>query len=141
MTVIAGTPLYPHSIAFALHALYPRSPRETPRHRVPPRLRILHVRPRHSHSSAPPRPPREASIRVPPVPLPTYLGPVMRHLPYFLALSLLLPACSTHKHVASSHPNGKPEVVIYMKGQGEEAEKVMEKVYYPERPDGIRGPL
>ena len=47
-----------------------------------------------------------------------------------LGLSLLLASCSTHKHVASSHPNGKPEVVIYMKGKGEEAEKVMEKVYY-----------
>ena len=40
-------------------------------------------------------------------------------------------ACSTHRHVASSHPNGKPEVVIYLKGEGDEAEKVMEKVYYP----------
>ena len=51
------------------------------------------------------------------------------------ALSLLpalfLVACSTHKYVASTHPNGKPEVVIYMKGEGDEAEKVMEKVYYP----------
>lgn len=44
---------------------------------------------------------------------------------------VLLTACSTHKHVASSHPNGKPEVVIYLKGEGDEAEKVMEKVYYP----------
>jgi antitoxin component YwqK of YwqJK toxin-antitoxin module len=48
-----------------------------------------------------------------------------------LAALLLLAACSTHKYVASSHGNGKPEVVIYMKGKGEEAEKVMEKVYYP----------
>ena len=47
-----------------------------------------------------------------------------------LLLSLLLMACGTSKFVASSHPNGKPEVVIYMKGKGEEAEKVMEKVYY-----------
>lgn len=42
-----------------------------------------------------------------------------------------LVACSTHKYVAASHPNGKPEVVVYMKGKGEEAVKVMEKVYYP----------
>ncbi|MEO8068662.1 MAG: hypothetical protein ABI599_13285 [Flavobacteriales bacterium] len=48
-----------------------------------------------------------------------------------LSLLLLLAACSTKKFTASSHPNGKPEVVIYMKGDGEEAEKVMEKVYYP----------
>jgi len=46
-------------------------------------------------------------------------------------LVLALGACSTHKYVASSHGNGKPEVVIYMKGKGEEAVKVMEKVYYP----------
>ena len=26
-----------------------------------------------------------------------------------LGLSLVLTSCSTHKHVASSHPNGKPE--------------------------------
>ncbi len=44
---------------------------------------------------------------------------------------LFLSACSTHKFVAASHPNDKPEVVIYMKGKGEEAVKVMEKVYYP----------
>jgi antitoxin component YwqK of YwqJK toxin-antitoxin module len=44
---------------------------------------------------------------------------------------LLLSACSTHKFVAASHPNDKPEVVIYMKGKGEDAVKVMEKVYYP----------
>lgn len=44
---------------------------------------------------------------------------------------LLLSSCGTHKFVAASHPNGKPEVVIYMEGKGEEAEKVMEKVYYP----------
>ena len=48
-----------------------------------------------------------------------------------LVLLLLLASCSTHRFVASQHPNGKPEVVIYMKGKGEEAEKVMEKVYYP----------
>lgn len=66
----------------------------------------------------------------------------MGPLPYFsrtmtlratiqLLPALLLLACSTHKYVASTHPNGKPEVVIYMKGDGDEAEKVMEKVYYP----------
>ena len=44
--------------------------------------------------------------------------------------TLVLVSCSTHKFVAASHPNGKPEVVIYMKGEGDEAEKVMEKVYY-----------
>lgn len=44
--------------------------------------------------------------------------------------ALLLSACSTHRYVAASHPNGKPEVVVYMKGKGEEAVKVMEKVYY-----------
>lgn len=43
---------------------------------------------------------------------------------------VLLASCSTHKFVAASHPNGKPEVVIFMKGEGDEAEKVMEKVYY-----------
>jgi antitoxin component YwqK of YwqJK toxin-antitoxin module len=49
----------------------------------------------------------------------------------FLLLALLtLTACSTHRYVAASHPNGKPEVVVYMKGKGEEAVKVMEKVYY-----------
>jgi antitoxin component YwqK of YwqJK toxin-antitoxin module len=49
----------------------------------------------------------------------------------FLVLALLtLTACSTHRYVAASHPNGKPEVVVYMKGKGEEAVKVMEKVYY-----------
>lgn len=48
-----------------------------------------------------------------------------------LLATTLLAACGTHRFVASTHPNGKPEVVIYMKGKGEEAEKVMEKVYYP----------
>lgn len=52
-------------------------------------------------------------------------------LPPLLLPVVLLAACGTHKYVASSHPNGKPEVVIYMKGKGEEAVKVMEKVYYP----------
>jgi antitoxin component YwqK of YwqJK toxin-antitoxin module len=48
-----------------------------------------------------------------------------------LLLPVLLLACSTKKFVAASHPNGNPEVVIYMKGKGEDAVKVMEKVYYP----------
>jgi antitoxin component YwqK of YwqJK toxin-antitoxin module len=50
---------------------------------------------------------------------------------HLLPLLLLLVSCSTHRFVASQHPNGKAEVVIYMKGKGEEAEKVMEKVFYP----------
>jgi antitoxin component YwqK of YwqJK toxin-antitoxin module len=48
-----------------------------------------------------------------------------------LSSALLLSGCATHKFVAASHPNHKPEVVVYMKGKGEEAVKVMEKVYYP----------
>lgn len=44
---------------------------------------------------------------------------------------LLLVACSPTKFTASKHPNGKPEVVVYMEGKGAEAQKVMEKVYYP----------
>ncbi|MCW5897649.1 MAG: hypothetical protein KIT10_00130 [Flavobacteriales bacterium] len=48
-----------------------------------------------------------------------------------LLLAFALVSCSTKRFVASSHPNGKPEVVIYMKGKGEDAVKVMEKVYYP----------
>lgn len=55
----------------------------------------------------------------------------MRFRIALLLLPVLLVACSTHKHVASSHPNGKPEVVLYLKGDGDQAEKVMEKVYYP----------
>ena len=56
----------------------------------------------------------------------------MIHRPFLLFTCIaLLAGCSTHKHVAASHPNGKPEVVIYMKGEGEDAVKVMEKVYYP----------
>jgi len=55
----------------------------------------------------------------------------MKRLTSLAALVLLLAACSTHKYVASSHGNGKPEVVIYMKGKGDDAVKVMEKVYYP----------
>jgi antitoxin component YwqK of YwqJK toxin-antitoxin module len=47
-----------------------------------------------------------------------------------LLITLLSWGCSTKKFTAASHPNGKPEVVIYMKGKGEEAVKVMEKVYY-----------
>ena len=52
-------------------------------------------------------------------------------LTFAFAALVLLAGCSTHKYVAASHPNGKPEVVVYMKGEGEEAVKVMEKVYYP----------
>lgn len=48
-----------------------------------------------------------------------------------LLLLPLLASCSVHRFVASQHPNGKAEVVIFMKGKGEDAEKVMEKVYYP----------
>ena len=48
-----------------------------------------------------------------------------------LPLLLLLTGCSVHKFTASTHPNGKPEVLVFMEGKGEEATKVMEKVYYP----------
>ncbi|MBS1568259.1 MAG: hypothetical protein JST45_02345 [Bacteroidetes bacterium] len=54
--------------------------------------------------------------------------------PILLPLAALLfvgSGCSTHKYVASKFANGKPEVVLYLKGKGEEAEKVMEKVYHP----------
>ncbi len=44
---------------------------------------------------------------------------------------LLATGCSTHRYVASKYPTGKPEVVLYLKGKGEAAVKVMEKVYYP----------
>ncbi|MDQ3099941.1 MAG: hypothetical protein M3R08_01020 [Bacteroidota bacterium] len=54
--------------------------------------------------------------------------PLRSFLP--LLIGILLISCSTQKYVAASHPNGRPEVVIYMKGKGEEALKVMEKVYY-----------
>ncbi len=50
-------------------------------------------------------------------------------LPLFAAG--MLTACGPNKFVASTHPNGKPEVVIYLKGSGDDAVKVMEKVYYP----------
>jgi antitoxin component YwqK of YwqJK toxin-antitoxin module len=53
---------------------------------------------------------------------------------YFIPVCLCavaLSACSTHKYVASKYPNGKPEVVLYLKGKGEQAVKVMEKVYHP----------
>ncbi|MBL7962562.1 MAG: hypothetical protein JNM31_01845 [Flavobacteriales bacterium] len=50
---------------------------------------------------------------------------------FLIPLVLLLASCSTHRYVASHHPNGKPEVVLYLKGSGEDAVKVMEKVYYP----------
>lgn len=53
------------------------------------------------------------------------------HLPLLFATFLaVFTGCSVHRFVASQHPNGKPEVVLFMKGKGEEAEKVMEKVYY-----------
>ncbi len=56
----------------------------------------------------------------------------MKHLLSIVALTLLLPACvGSKKFVAATHPSGKPEVVVYMEGKGEDAEKVMEKVYYP----------
>ncbi|MBP6312634.1 MAG: hypothetical protein KA408_10220 [Flavobacteriales bacterium] len=42
-----------------------------------------------------------------------------------------LTACGTKKYVAASFPSGKPEVVVFMSGKGENAEKVMEKVFYP----------
>ena len=51
--------------------------------------------------------------------------------PATLLLGFLLSGCSVHRFVASQHPNGKAEVVIFMKGKGDDAEKVMEKVYYP----------
>lgn len=44
---------------------------------------------------------------------------------------LIVSGCSTHRFVASKFPNGKPEVVLYLKGKGEDAVKVMEKVYHP----------
>jgi len=62
---------------------------------------------------------------------PYFSRAMLRTLPFALTAALLLASCSTHKYVAASHPNGKPEVIIYMKGKGEEAVKVMEKVYYP----------
>lgn len=56
---------------------------------------------------------------------------MLRSLTLASATALLLASCGTHKYTAASHPNGKPEVVVYMKGDGEDAVKVMEKVYYP----------
>ncbi len=44
---------------------------------------------------------------------------------------MIAAGCSTHRFVASKYPTGKPEVVLYLKGKGEEAVKVMEKVYHP----------
>lgn len=44
---------------------------------------------------------------------------------------LILSGCAgTEKFVATTHPNGRPEVVIFMQGKGDDAEKVMEKVYF-----------
>jgi antitoxin component YwqK of YwqJK toxin-antitoxin module len=54
-----------------------------------------------------------------------------RYLFPLVCCLLIATGCSTHKFVASKYPNGKPEVVLYLKGEGEEAVKVMEKVYYP----------
>lgn len=52
--------------------------------------------------------------------------------PAFILTLFLFASCSgTQKYVATNHPNGKPEVVIFMQGKGSDAEKVMEKVYYP----------
>jgi antitoxin component YwqK of YwqJK toxin-antitoxin module len=48
----------------------------------------------------------------------------------YLFLALVLVSCGPKRYVASSHPNGKPEVVVYMEGKGKDAQKVMEKVYY-----------
>jgi len=56
---------------------------------------------------------------------------MMHRSAILLPVLFLLIGCSTHKFVAASHPNGKPEVVVFMKGKGDDAEKVMEKVYYP----------
>lgn len=54
-----------------------------------------------------------------------------KHILTVACFGLMAAACSTHRFVASKHPNGKPEVVLYMKGRGDNAVKVMEKVYYP----------
>ncbi len=51
-------------------------------------------------------------------------------LPAIVA-TMIAGCSSTHKYVASKHENGRPEVVLYLQGRGEEAVKVMEKVYYP----------
>jgi|SRR5690606_2296358 antitoxin component YwqK of YwqJK toxin-antitoxin module len=50
---------------------------------------------------------------------------------YLLLLPALLLACANERFVAAEHPDGRPQVEIFMKGKGEEAVKVMEKVYYP----------
>lgn len=64
--------------------------------------------------------------------LPAYIWCGMKKILVTGAACWLLAAgCSTHKYVASRHPNGKAEVVIYTKGKGEGAMKVMERVYYP----------
>ena len=47
-----------------------------------------------------------------------------------VVMVLLLTSCGPSKQVAATHPNGNPEVVVYMKGKGAESEKVKEKVYY-----------
>jgi antitoxin component YwqK of YwqJK toxin-antitoxin module len=50
---------------------------------------------------------------------------------YLLLLPALLLACANERFVAAEYPDGRPQVEIFMKGKGEEAVKVMEKVYYP----------
>lgn len=47
-----------------------------------------------------------------------------------ILLLILMTACGTKKQVAARHANGDPEVVVYIKGIGDENIKVMEKVYY-----------
>lgn len=47
-----------------------------------------------------------------------------------LAALLLAVGCSTHRYVASTFPNGKPEVVIHYQGKGDSAIKVKEEVYH-----------
>lgn len=60
-----------------------------------------------------------------------YFVRMKRNLLPWVAGLVLVSGCSTRHYVASKHPNGKPEVVIYTQGKGEQAVKVMEKVYYP----------
>lgn len=44
---------------------------------------------------------------------------------------VLLTGCSGRRSVASSFPDGRPEVVVHYKGTGEKRMKVMEQVYHP----------
>lgn len=59
----------------------------------------------------------------------TKLVPMFRFTLPLLFL-FLLAACGPKKHIAATHANGNPEVIVYLKGEGEDVEKVMEKVYY-----------